>query len=247
MPKYLENTVGRGYDVVAIVYLPLDSNKIPNQHDWTKKEIGEINKKLVIIPTSNGSQKDFLNGWIRQCELVSKNIDALSVIKQYGGIINNISINNMDNRIMSKFHKLVSENYETVIETNKLMTKLPHYLAKKISEHYEIPPKPFTKVWIWNNTVAVIDMYIIDGHCFTIDVTCSIERYSLQLFSRDSIGNNMIEEILRDIGLDREMTLKGGRFSKEFLFPKQELELFEFIDSLCKKLQSQIEQLTPSV
>ena len=237
LPKYIEYTEGENYEVVAIVYLPLDINKTPNEQDWKKNESEEINKKLVIIPVFDGNKIDLLNGWIRCCELVAKNVDALSVIKQYGALINNISINIIDNQIMEKFYKLTCENYKTVIETRNMLNELPQYLATRIKQRYSPTPQPFNKTWIWQNTVAVIDEYYIDSHCITIDIVCSSELYTLTFFDRqyDSI-TNVTEDLLRTIGLADKMTWNGRRFEKKFAFPNDEDKLFVFIDTLINKL-----------
>ena len=218
----------------------MDTNKVPNQHDWSKNESSEINDKLVIIPTFNGSEKDFLNGWIKRCELVARNIDALSVIKQYSSLISNISINIMDNNLMEKFYKLTSENYETVIGTKKMLNQLPQYLATRIKHHYEVAPKPFQKTWIYESTVAVIDdyRYGVDNHCLTIDITCSEEMYILEFFDRQYDNNtNLVETILKDLGLLNEMSWNGRRFVKKFAFIKGEEQLFAFIDNLTDNLK----------
>ena len=246
LPKYIEYTVGKDYEVVAIVYIPLDTNKTPNEQDWKKDEREEINKKLVIIPVFDANEKDFLNGWIKCCELVAKNVDALSVIKQYGALINNISINIMDNQIMEKFYKLTCENYKTVIETRNMLNELPKYLATRIKQRYSPTPPPFNKTWIWQNTVAVIDEYYIDSHCITIDIVCSSELYTLTFFDRQyDSTTNVTEDILRTIGLADKMAWNGRRFEKKFAFPDDEDKLFIFIDILINKLQNNVLENSP--
>jgi PD-(D/E)XK nuclease superfamily len=241
LPKYLENTERSGYEVVAIVYLPLDSNKKPEQQTWTKEEIQKIKPKFIHLPTSNGSDKDFLNGWLKPCDSIAKNIDAFCVIKQYITLISNLSIKNMDNIMMDSFYRIVLENYETVMETSKLLPRLPQHLAKRVEEHYKSAPAPFTQTFIWQGTCAVLNAYMIGNDCFTIDIYCTAEGYSFQFFCRTntSEAGETLKKIVQEIGLEKELTFSENRFRKPFTIP-QEKELLEFIDDFCKRLVNRI-------
>lgn len=112
LPKYARDLKKRGLEIDAFVYMPLDPNKEPNKSDWgDEKE--EINKKLVIIPAYKPRKVNLIDKWLKPALKKSKG-DASFVIQQYIRVLNNLTIDIMDNKkiieVLSK-----KDNIETTL------------------------------------------------------------------------------------------------------------------------------------
>ena len=120
LPKYYADLKASGFEVDAFVYMPLDPNKKPDKNGWSKEEIEFIEKKLVIIPAysySNDNSSNYTNlieNWLIPAEKKSTNDEAKFIIRQYKTLLNNLTIDIMDN---SEIIDILSceNNFETTL------------------------------------------------------------------------------------------------------------------------------------
>ena len=112
LPKYSRDLENRGFDIDAFVYMPLDPNKKPSKSDWGNKR-EDIDNKLVIIPAYNPGVVNLIDNWLKPA-LDKSEGDASFVIQQYIRVLNNLTIDIMDNKgiieVLSK-----DENFETTV------------------------------------------------------------------------------------------------------------------------------------
>lgn len=110
LPKYYNDLKKKGYTVDAFVYMPLDSRKKPYDNDW-KDEKNYINEHLVIIPAYSKEGVNLIKNWLEPA-VEKSNSESLEeakfVLKQYIKLLNNLTIDIMDNEEIIK--NLVDEN-----------------------------------------------------------------------------------------------------------------------------------------
>lgn len=114
LPKYRKDLKDKGYIIDAFVYIPLDQNKEPNKTDWTKDEKSDINQKLVIIPAYKIGNINLIKHWLTPAKQKAHNKDAKFIIKQYIALLNNLTLDIMDNEYL--INVLVGkENFDTTM------------------------------------------------------------------------------------------------------------------------------------
>ena len=104
LPKYYNDLKKKGYTVDAFVYMPLDPRKKPYDNDW-KDEKNYINEHLVIIPAYSKEGVNLINNWLEPA-VEKSNSESLEeakfVLKQYIKLLNNLTIDIMDNEEIIK-------------------------------------------------------------------------------------------------------------------------------------------------
>jgi len=110
LPRYYDEVVKK-YEVDAIVYITLDTTKVPEKNDWTEDEKNNINKILKIIPAYDRSgHPNIYNDWLIPSIIESNNIDAAFLLRQYADLLKYLNTNNMDTVNLEKFYNLLKEN-----------------------------------------------------------------------------------------------------------------------------------------
>ena len=221
--------------------MTLDKNKKPDYSTYELNEQKIVEDKLIILPAYDESDYDLYSGWIRKAEIETKNIDAHCIFRQYGKLIKKLGENNMDTQLLEKFHNEIkkTESYDTALSIKKMLEEMPKYLAFKIKQKFENKPAPFQAVLISQNiVVAYFNKYEVKNANFTIDIHCSIDKFSLSFFDRNfnSKNNNVAEEILQSINYTDEFLWRETRFYKNFKFPTEEQIMYEFIDKFLEQL-----------
>jgi len=115
LPKYRNDLeVVKGNTIDAYVYIPLDQNKKPDKSDWKEDEKQDIDQKLVVIPAFKIGSTSLVKDWLDPAENIAKNDDARFIIKQYKTLLNNLTIDIMDNEtIVNTLVK--TENFDTTM------------------------------------------------------------------------------------------------------------------------------------
>lgn len=99
--KYLKNK--KGYDVDAIVYLPLCDYKTPNEESWEEdlKLKREVKQKLIILKAYNPREINFIDSWVIPCSAKSNNIHCISILKQYSKLIKHLKKETMSDNLLN--------------------------------------------------------------------------------------------------------------------------------------------------
>lgn len=106
LPKYY-NDLNSKYTIDAFVYLPLDPNKKPETTNWDESVKKIIEDKLVIIPAYAPKRVNLIDNWLDPAEKKTTNTDARFIIRHYISLLNNLTIDIMDN---SELANLCIEN-----------------------------------------------------------------------------------------------------------------------------------------
>lgn len=185
LPKYYDFMTGLGYTIDAIVYLPLDANKRPDQSTWTETDKQHVLPLLCPVPAYQKKGMNLVNGWLEPCTLKTKNLDCVSVLRQYSELVKILSNNIMDSVILEKFYNslLEGENYKTALSIRNMMKELPIYMKDRISDR--LKSNGHRNVWAWkpdpNHCGLIHDTE--DGQ-YKIDVWSSECGYTVKVFGQ---------------------------------------------------------------
>ena len=131
LPKYYNDLSNKKIKVDAFVYMPLDPSKEPNDLDWSYEEKKYIDSHLVIIPAFKDGSTNLINDWLIPAEERSTNEDAKFIIRQYKSLLNNLTIDIMDNSDIINI-LCDDKNFETTIS----ILKLKDQFCNKIKEEF---------------------------------------------------------------------------------------------------------------
>ena len=178
LPKYYYK-ISENYEVVAIVYLTLNTSKTPHKLDWSDEEIKQIENLLVIVPSMSSHSVNLLDHFLTPSILEVKQINLNSTIRQYTKLIQYINHNSMDSISLKKFREemLVNDNLETAISIKNMLNDLPEYLAIRIEEKYNQYCYPFKNVWRYKNTTTVFDALEFNDMYLKLDIQCDMKGY----------------------------------------------------------------------
>jgi hypothetical protein len=96
LAKYLRYAKSEGKEIVAIVYIPLHKNKMPQIEDYDddfKKYVIEIGEKLVVLPALDrkSPDKDIAHGFLDEClALPDSNDKQKYILSQYAKLLKSI-------------------------------------------------------------------------------------------------------------------------------------------------------------
>lgn len=250
LPRYLEIEKKAGYEVVAIVYLTLVKGKRPSQKHWTKDEKTEIDNLLILLPTYTNIKKhiNLCDNWITPTILKLKNVDVISILRQYSKIITYLSLKKMDKLIIGKFYNQIQkdENFQTALSIRNMLSQLCEYRAKKLYEKFasegkplfeQITPFPWKSEWRTKfEKSTFIDKVDL---CFEIvyQEEKSTVRFCEQSITRED--KDKIYPILESLNIkDEYIKIDNYIYFKDFKFPSEEEELYTQVETILAKLKN---------
>ena len=243
LPEYY-NKLSDNFTVDAIVYLSLYGNKKPSVQYWEESEKEQLSKIIIELGAYSGSENDLYNGWLRHCESIATNVDALFVIRQYRKLINEIGGTIMDNQLLEKFYNelVKGDNYNVAITIKDIMTAdLAVYLAQRIIDKFNQTPRPFNNVHLYG-VHAVFHEWFINESNYAMTVTYITDsekqkNYTIRLFDRNQLNiSEEVNSILRKNGFEES----EGEFYKYFSFPKEIDEMIIFLQNLLTDFNNSI-------
>ena len=185
LPRYYDFMTGLGYTIDAIVYLPLDANKRPDQSTWTETDKQHVLPLLCPVPAYQKKGMNLVNGWLEPCTLKTKNLDCVSVLRQYSELIKILSNNIMDSVILEKFYNslLEGENHKTALSIRNMMKELPIYMKDRILDR--LKSNGHSNVWAWKSDPKHCGLIhdTEDGQ-YKIDVWSSECGYIVKVFGQ---------------------------------------------------------------
>lgn len=138
LPKYYNYLTELKYRVDAIVYLPLDSYKKPNENDWTDEDKSNIEPLLLVIPAYNKShQINVVDNWLLPAVKNLDMGDVSSVLNQYADLVKKLN-KEMNKSIMEDFYGKLREgdNLKMAKTINELLNNYQQFLAQRITDKY---------------------------------------------------------------------------------------------------------------
>lgn len=186
LPRYYDFMTGLGYTIDAIVYLPLDANKRPDQSTWAETDKQHVLPLLCPVPAYQKKGMNLVSGWLEPCTLKTKNLDCVSVLRQYSELIKILSNNIMDSVILEKFYNslLEGENHKTALSIRNMMKELPIYMKDRILDR--LKSNGHSNVWAWKSDPKHCGLIhdTEDGQ-YKIDVLSSECGYTVNVFGQD--------------------------------------------------------------
>lgn len=192
LPKYYDWMTERGFTVDAIVYIPLNENKVPDKSTWIGDDEKHVDVLLCIVPGYSRRRFNLVENWLKPCAMLSGDIDCISILRQYGKLIKTLSNNNMDNMLFEKFYNslLEDDNYKVAMSVKEMLQQLPIYMADRLCEEFKKNEGDY-KVWKYKDNFCGI-CYKINDVQYKIDIWTSEKGYSIYVFGQDQMGERLI-------------------------------------------------------
>ena len=242
LPEYAE-IIKKEFEIVAIVYLTLNSSKTLDKSKWSDEEKNEINPILIPITAYeiDSSKPNLYNDWIVPSIIKSDNIDSSFLLRQYGNLIKYLNTNAMDTVTLEKFYNLSkdNDNLNTAISIKNMLYDLPAFLAIRIEEKYKEHYYPFTKIFIHQQTHTIFQGFELDKIQFKISILCNIDGYDVDFWAPGDSEYDIVQGIKEKVkSLDgfELHTDKKNNIRKHFNIFGEEL-LFQFINQFLKELE----------
>lgn len=241
LPRYYDFMKSQEYTIDAIVYLPLNKDKRPDQSTWNEQDKENVLPRLCIVPAYQKSDLSLVTGWILPCSLLTKNIDCISVLRQYGDLIIKLSNNIMDNVILEKFFNslLEGDNFKTAQSIRNMLNELPMYMKDRIKGKLE---SRGLKPWLWpkDHTHCGI-LYNKDNDQYKIDIWSSENGYRIDVFVQDKnvIDTQWSDEIinaLKEFGFHKI----GWAYEKSYSLTQEE-SVINQVEALAKFMEEMLQ------
>ena len=241
LPRYVD-IVKKEFEIVAIVYLTLNSSKEPDKIDWNKDELKEINPILKLIPAyeSDTSKPNLYSNWIVPSIIKSSNIDSSFLLRHYGNLIKHLNTSTMDTLSLKNFYNFAKENDNLIaaISIRNMLNDFPEYLAIRIEEKYKENCYPFNKIWRYQKRDAVFEGCEINDLYFKLDIWCDVNGYTAEFWETKNVDYNISTEYKEKLEILSDFKIHNNeinKIKKHFNIFEEET-LFEFIDELLKRL-----------
>lgn len=146
IPRYYEGACKDGYNVDAIVYLPLNIKKSVDKKSWNFKEAGEkqkIDDLLINIPAYDSSPKEInlVMNWIEPLISSTKNIDCLSILKQYAELLKSLTPDMVKSSTMNELYEYIIRDAKITEQAKRfisMMKNLPETLAENLYRRLKV-------------------------------------------------------------------------------------------------------------
>ena len=238
IPRYYELMVEQGYIVDAIVYIPLNESKTPDQTSWTNKDKENVNSHLVVVPAySENESINLVEGWILRCIPLSKNIDCVSILSQYADLIKKLNWNIMDSNMLEKLYEELTqfENSRSVQALSDMLEKIPEHMANRLLNYYKERTDDFSHIWKYKPNYFVLD-FIWGEKKVAIDVVASLSGYHVMVFLR----NGNIEESYKQntINAMSDFYLENGRYHNTNFTFSDEQKIIDWIEAFYAEMKN---------
>jgi hypothetical protein len=241
LPTYV-NYLGK-MNVVAIVYLPLDPNKLPDKTGWTVEEENFINSKLICLPAFNRTENDFFQGWLKSSLQIAEKDDSKGILKQYSKLIQKIGGLMMDKKLFEDFYnKIIKEtnSFNSILSIKSILDEFPQYLAQRIVDRFTDNPSSFQKVYR-NGVDAKFEPITIQKINFTIVVSCEMDKYKFRFWDLNYGVNQLknVDKVIKQLRYDGQFKDYGqNELVRVFKFPDEEDKLYNFMKEFKEKLST---------
>ena len=237
IPRYYELKVNQGYTVDAIVYIPLDETKTPDQTSWTDEDKENVNPHLLVLSAySEKKSKNLVEGWILRCIPLSKNIDCVSILGQYADLIKKLNWNIKDSVMLEELYKelMKFENPQSVQALSDMLRKIPEHMADRLLNRYKDRLADFNKIWKYQANYFVLD-FAIEKYNLAIDVVADLTGYHIMVFLRNGDVKEFCEQYA--IKMNNDFYFENGRYhNKSFSF-YEEQKVIDWIEAFYAEMK----------
>jgi hypothetical protein len=239
LPRYYNTIIKNGCVVDRIVYYSLDGKKRPDKSTWTKKDLQlGLENIMVFGAAANGTDTDFVNGFLDPCKDNAEDDLEKSFYYQYTDLLEYIRRNQMDYQLMEKFYKemLDSEHYNSALSIRDMLNEFPAFRRDRIHDYFVNDYAPFENIFKHssNDTVFSFIRDIAPKEYIKIDIWTELKQTIMRFWIQDTeITADLIGDILRNIGEENSFTKKEKNdYIKIFKFPEEDVLLYAYIKKL---------------
>lgn len=242
LPDYVKGLKNDNFNVVAVVYLTLNSSKRPDKADWNIEELIEINTILKLIPAFeiDKMKVNLFDNWVVPSIINSTNIDSSFLLRQYGNLIKYLNTNTMDTVSLEKFYNSLKEdnNLKTAVSIRNMLNDLPEYLAIRIEEKYKENCYPFANIFRYKQRDTVFNAFEIGDLLIKLDVWCDVDGYTVHFWETEKADFDITAEFKDKIKVLSEFNIHNNEINniKKRFDVFDEEKLFSFIDNLLIEL-----------
>jgi len=250
LPKYLDYAESANYTVEVILYLNLSELKNPNKIGWQtkndkkKSDHDRIEPLLLRACAFSHSSNCMLNGWIRPCEHQTNRLEILTLLRQYGDLLENLGANAMNESLIEKFYEKIMAEKQLLSNTmvlTQMVEQLPMYRARRLTIKFPYTSggrQPFDSIFIYKEVDAVFTQTGNKG--LSIDVLCNQDNYEIFFWDRlwEKNGTNRVKKALENIRLNHrfEPDYANNRYKAFYDFPSEEGMLYEHLKTIFEDL-----------
>lgn len=226
LPGYVDYVTNRykDYTLDAVLYLPLNEDKRPDETTWLVGDHKRVYEKLLIIPAySTSNNTNIVDNWLEFCYDKCHDSNTKPVLKQYIELVKILNRSLMDTDDINKLSKVFENNKEYVAAYRylpKMWDELCEIKLKDLIERKEkeiTPPNGIRLAPLTNDKVYSKLCTIKVGQCeYSIAVGTYIKNdckdkkcfYNVQFWNSTNYS-------LGKEGQDKEIKdeLRNGKFS----------------------------------
>lgn len=239
LPKYYDWMTEQGFTVDAIVYIPLNENKVPDRSTWIGNDEKHVDGLLCIVPGYSRKRFNLVENWLKPCAMLSSDIDCISILRQYGKLIKTLSNNNMDNMLLEKFYNslLEDDNYKVAMSVKEMLQQLPTYMADRLCEEFKKNEGDY-KVWKCKDNFCGI-LFTVDDMQYKVDIWTSEFGYTIYVFGQNHQDDRIMDwtvnlNSLKEYGFINE---NGKEYKKDGYKFNQESDVIKCANDIISEIK----------
>lgn len=184
IPRYYDIACNLGFEVDAIVYLPLDIRKTVDKKSWQSTN-GNLNDLLINIPAYDSSidEVNLVSHWIEPLIGVTNNIDCMSLLRQYAKLIKSLTPQMIKNSTMEKLYKSIIEDANLTEQAKRfidMMKNLPDTMANNLRRRLNnLSSRPRVFKWQSNNCVVEFNIEGVNSQIYIYTQLDSEKSYKV--------------------------------------------------------------------
>nr|WP_269769180.1 PD-(D/E)XK nuclease family protein [Brachyspira murdochii] len=250
LSRYYNNCLENNLEVDKIVYLSPDILKQP-----TSQSIKDIPKeKIKIIYGYDGEDEDFYTKVIENSlnDFIEKNEakEWILLADHYLKILRETGVSKMDKLTQDFYNEIINntDEYEKIklivdMYNNLIVTRINNLVSKFQGDNYKnCFYRDFESKKRGLN--YAIDIYIYNDYsCFNLFSRGETTGDNQKLIKKWEQDNKDIEAWLKKHNLFDDTFYFNDRWKKEFKFPQQEKELYDFTEKVIRLLEEDVESI----
>jgi len=223
LAKYFKD-VRSNYAVVAIVYIPLDPNKLPNMNIYAKrykKVIKTLTDLLVPIPaiSNDGYNKkdDFVHGFLNECcNFSNENQKAVFFFDQYTNLLKHLG------------GEYMNQDSEIKLYKNLFMSDTSILLAKSVADK-------INEIFKWQRHYQALSFceFFFDE----LENKYNFKKYSNTLIQKEISRRSKYRVAFFKKNKDDQTICFGPGFNSDAIIPSDKKEIIK--DILTKDVESE--------
>jgi hypothetical protein len=204
--RYYSDLTKKDIIVEAIFYLNKFSSKEPDLSGLNEEQKEEINDLLIVGQLVE--EKSFTENVIEKVIQKTNNIRLNALSQEIRDLFNSVIYGDINMENLKDFVKELSENdnLEKLQKIIEAYHDMPKYFVDKYKRYINSKNTGY-KIWVYHDTVLVIDIKIPNGINYAIDICFSCDYVEFDLWIRNTGKENstkttLLENLKNNVGDD---------------------------------------------